>query len=435
VVQFPVAEVTVGKRVRQLNEATVQELAQSIPAVGLLHPVTLSTDERLLAGLHRLEASKLLGWSTIPARMVSGEADELELVEIDENLMRAELTVLERAEHLERRRELYQARHPRSGQGFGPGRGHVGPQEDRAPSFASATSLLLGQSTSTIRRQLQLVASLPEEVRDLIRATPLADSHKELRRLAALLADEQRLVALRIGAGEAATVWEAQRLVRLADAQKRAATLGTRTRGYELFECHVSKLHELVPAQSVDLILTDPPYGEQAIEDYNALARFARHALVPNGSLLVMTGQSHLPAVLDQLTEHLIYQWTLAYVVDAGGSPVVPTVQRRVNSWWKPIIWCTPTGYAGPVHGDLVRSGPKVKNAHVWQQDAEGMEFLVQAFSLPGQLVCDPFVGTGTTGVAALRLGRRFVGADVDGDAVTLARARLSEVEDGDERT
>ncbi|MGI6154111.1 MAG: DNA methyltransferase [Christensenellaceae bacterium] len=48
--------------------------------------------------------------------------------------------------------------------------------------------------------------------------------------------------------------------------------------------------------------------------------------------------------------------------------------------------------------------------------------------SQAGELVCDPFLGTGTTGAAALKLGREFVGADVDEDAVTLARARLAEI-------
>ena len=43
----------------------------------------------------------------------------------------------------------------------------------------------------------------------------------------------------------------------------------------------------------------------------------------------------------------------------------------------------------------------------------------------PGELVVDPFVGSGTTGLACLAIGRRFLGADVDPGAVSLATERL----------
>lgn len=412
-----ITDIIVGERARALDEAAVGELAASIQEIGLLHAITLTEDGRLIAGLHRLEAVKLLGWDTIPANILDGQ--HAELVEIDENLIRAELTVLERAEHLLRRREIYEALHPKSAHGHGPGRGNTGPQQDRARGFATATADRMGQSASTIRRQIALAEGLPKEVRDLVRHTAVADSGKELRKLAKLPASEQLSVAERIGSDEVHTVWEAQKIVRLAEAK-------VCTGHARVFCCHVSNLHEEVAAESVDLILTDPPYGESAIESYGELAEFAKHALSPTGSLLVMTGQCYLPQVMQQLGD-LTYQWTLAYIVDSGGSPIVPTVQRRVNSWWKPVLWFTRDGYEGPVHGDLIRSGPKVKDSHPWQQDAEGMEFLIDSFSQAGELVCDPFLGTGTTGAAALKLGREFVGADVDEDAVTLARARLKE--------
>jgi hypothetical protein len=426
-VQVPVDDIIVGKRARGLDETAVESLMESIQSVGLLHAISLSEDKHLIAGLHRLEAVKQLGWTTIPAHVLKGERDNLELVEIDENLIRAELTALERAEHLSRRRELYESLHPESMHGYGPGRGHTGAQSGREPGFARATASRMGQSATTIRRHLKIAEDLPIEVRDLIRSTPVADSWKELLKLAGLPKEEQQLVATRIGLGEVTTVWEAQKLVRLAEAEARANTIEVAENSHQVLHCGVGELHSQVPAQSVDLILTDPPYGQDAIESYGELAQFARHTLKPQGSLLVMTGQTYLPEVMEQMTEHLRYQWTLAYIVDAGGSPVVPTVQRRVNSWWKPILWFTPDGYDGPVHGDLIRSGPKDKNSHEWQQDAEGMEFLVQAFSEVGDLVCDPFIGTGTTGEAAFKLRRRFIGADVDQEAVTLARDRLSQ--------
>jgi site-specific DNA-methyltransferase (adenine-specific) len=54
------------------------------------------------------------------------------------------------------------------------------------------------------------------------------------------------------------------------------------------------------------------------------------------------------------------------------------------------------------------------------------MESLVRDFTDPGELVCDPFAGSGTTGVACLRLGRRFVGWEKDERYFRVAVKRLT---------
>jgi DNA modification methylase len=56
------------------------------------------------------------------------------------------------------------------------------------------------------------------------------------------------------------------------------------------------------------------------------------------------------------------------------------------------------------------------------------MADIVDRFTKPGELVCDPFVGAGTTGVVSVTAGRRFVGMDVDAEHVARARARIAEV-------
>ena len=178
----------------------------------------------------------------------------------------------------------------------------------------------------------------------------------------------------------------------------------------------------------MDLILADPPYGEEdLLPCCEELGRLAAHALTPNGSLLVMVGQMHADAAKAVLAQYLFDRWTLIYLMRHGGSPVVPTVQRRVNSSYKPIVWLTRPEYDGPVHGDVIEGGPKAKLDHDWEQDVEGAARIVELFSDPGGLVVDPFLCTGTTGVAALRLGRRFVGCDVDDDVLVGARVRLHE--------
>jgi site-specific DNA-methyltransferase (adenine-specific) len=54
------------------------------------------------------------------------------------------------------------------------------------------------------------------------------------------------------------------------------------------------------------------------------------------------------------------------------------------------------------------------------------MERLVRLFSEPGELVLDPFAGSGTTGVAAIRLGRRFLGWEMNSQYVAIASKRLT---------
>ena len=54
------------------------------------------------------------------------------------------------------------------------------------------------------------------------------------------------------------------------------------------------------------------------------------------------------------------------------------------------------------------------------------MDVLVRLFSDRGELILDPFAGSGTTGVAALRLGRRFIGWEMNAASADIARRRLA---------
>jgi len=280
-----------------------------------------------------------------------------------------------------------------------------------------------------VQQDVQIAADIPQDVRDQIRHTPLAENKQELLRLARHDEPTQRKLAAKLAEGGVRHLYEADRAVRLEEAQQRVKSLPKDTENCRLLACTCGELVERIAPGSVDLILTDPPYGQDALASYGELGRLGAHALTPNGSMLVMIGQMHLFEVLQTLGEHLHYRWMLAYIVKSGGSPVVPTVQARVNSRWKPILWFTRSGYAGDVHGDLIDSGPKAKLNHEWEQDVAGMARLTELFSLPGDLVCDPFLGTGTTAIAALRLQRLFVGCDKDDDRVNLARVRLADVE------
>jgi ParB/RepB/Spo0J family partition protein len=109
-------------RLRALRPQVIDELATSMRERGQLQPIVVSprpdTGYWLIAGWHRLEAARKLKWPSMSAMIVDiADAAAAELIEIDENLVRAELSPAERAQHTARRKEVpkervQQYRHP-----------------------------------------------------------------------------------------------------------------------------------------------------------------------------------------------------------------------------------------------------------------------------------------------------------------------------------
>ena len=74
-----------------------------------------------------------------------------------------------------------------------------------------------------------------------------------------------------------------------------------------------------------------------------------------------------------------------------------------------------------------VIEAPRVVNGYPTEKPVSVAEILVRQSSGLGEIVCDPFSGSGSTGIAAITLGRRFIGCDVNPKAVELARGKLKE--------
>lgn len=176
-------------------------------------------------------------------------------------------------------------------------------------------------------------------------------------------------------------------------------------------------------AESVDLILTDPPYPGEFLWTWGELAKFAARVLKPGGSVLAMSGQTYLPRVIASLDEHLDYRWTLAY---AHGLPT-SIWPLKLGSRWKPLLWYSkgPLTPLRKITTDRIDAGPRDKRFHKWGQDLLTFDLLVRRFSHRGDLICDPFLGGGTTALAARVNGRRFAGCDVDEEAIRLTLTRL----------
>lgn len=189
------------------------------------------------------------------------------------------------------------------------------------------------------------------------------------------------------------------------------------------FRNFLPRLHD------VDLIVVDPPYGRPFLPLFEPLSRLASEALSPQGTLAVMYGQSYLPDCYASLARHLEYRWTLCYLLLQGSAPMV--WQKKANPFWKPILVFQRKGSKPKtwIRKDIVTAGKLEKNLHPWQQDVGGMRQIIEMLSAPGDLVVDCFLGSGSSGLAAMEAegGRRFAGCDLDSEAVKRARARLGQ--------
>lgn len=224
---IPLASVAIGDRLRAIDPAWVDLLAEEIARDGQKEAVRVVAQEGgflLIDGARRIAALAKLGAATVEARVEPEEALAdaafVRLGEIKGNLMRAGLTVLDRAYHIAAWREVYEAAHTLRKRGRRPGAengvrlrnnsiaGDGSPDEAFALRFSEAARRALKVSEDSIHRALIVARIDPAQGRRLT-GHPCADNQSELLRLAELPPERQVRVIDLLTEAKAATVAEA----------------------------------------------------------------------------------------------------------------------------------------------------------------------------------------------------------------------------------
>lgn len=174
-VKKPISEIVIGKRLREVNIEKAKDLADSIREIGLINPIVINSRNELKAGLHRLEACKLLGYTEVDVMVVDVDGNLLdELIEIDENLIRYELNYLERGEQLKRRKEIYEELHPETKVGGDRKSEKSKPNNSvLIPSFVDDTATKIGKSPSTVEQEVQIATVLTDDERQILKEVEL----------------------------------------------------------------------------------------------------------------------------------------------------------------------------------------------------------------------------------------------------------------------
>lgn len=208
--RIKISNIKINPGRREAEPKAVEELARSITAVGLMNPVTLDQNNTLVAGLHRLEAAKLLGWTEIECTTIGMDSVQAKLAEIDENIVRTKLNRQELCEQLLRRKEIYETLHPETRHGMRNGQtaknANLATLETK--SFAEDTAEKTGMSKRAVSRLLQIANNLTGDARRIVEANNMTQD--TALKLSRLQHDEQVEAASMLAAGTMESVEQYQ---------------------------------------------------------------------------------------------------------------------------------------------------------------------------------------------------------------------------------
>jgi len=431
-VLIDVKEIKVEKDRGRKDFKRIQSLCDSIRRLGLLHPLVVTRIEgdskwkyRLVAGERRFRAILMLGWREVPCtfREELSRIQQKE-IELEENLEREDLEWSEQIELTRQLDELKRELHGSKLQGAEGGEGWT----------IEKTAETIGRSRSAVAREIKFAKILRErpDLKEQVKTLPLKVAMKSV---------DQKL--------------EAERIERL-------HKLGKVELSSELLLGDCLELIKSLEDESVDLILTDPPFGVEAIEErrekdiqrkaitYSRTLKDSDNLNSLEISELLGKLAPELKRVLKPkghfyffhticLYDHLIYSLKANHlIVDEvplvwdKGRPTAPFSGLTYCPCYELILF----GCKEPREKRLNAPARKVllypplssqEKRHPFEKPQELLEFLIRQSTNIGDLVFDPFAGSGSTLVAAKALGRRALGFELDREHFLRAQERLKE--------
>jgi site-specific DNA-methyltransferase (adenine-specific) len=202
-----------------------------------------------------------------------------------------------------------------------------------------------------------------------------------------------------------------------------------------------------LPNQSVDLVITDPPY--ESLEKYRAIGTTTRltNSKASSNDWFKIFPNARFPELFEELYRVLKNNTHFYMFSDATTAFVIkPIAEAAGFRFWKPLIWDKEKigmGYHYRARYELIMffekgkrklndlsipdilRSPRIDGGYPTEKPVPISEILVRQSTKSGELVCDPFMGSCSAGVASANLNRSFCGTDICYEAFEVAKFRL----------
>jgi len=214
----------------------------------------------------------------------------------------------------------------------------------------------------------------------------------------------------------------------------------------------VNWLREL-PTESVDLVVTDPAY--ESLEKHRAVGTTTRlkHSKASSNDWFCVFPNSRFRELFTEVFRVLKPDTHFYLFCDAETMFIAkPEAERAGFKFWKPLVWdkrAIGMGYHYRARYEFILffekgkrrlndlgvadiiTVPRIHRGYPAEKPVKVSEVVIAQSSHAGDVVADPFMGSGSVGVAAVKLGRRFIGTDLNPEAVRWSAERLRKFGDG----
>jgi 16S rRNA G966 N2-methylase RsmD len=424
------------KLVNPVSNAEYEILKNSIRCKGLHLPIIINQDNIILDGHNRLRICQELGIEPkFEVKEFSDQSQEKEFV-IEINLKRRHLNSFQIAELEYKMEEIYRERaKQRSLSNLKNVNKEIDlstapndatdddanvqkEKEEETGKVSEIIAKKTGLSHRTYERAKKIIEEGSEDLKEQLRAnkTTISKVYDKIQR------DRKR-----------------QELLSQLDNIQSSNNKNFENINYKLiYGDFIEQSQKEIADSSVDLVLSDPPYGREYLPLYHKLANLALRVLKPGGSLVFYVGHIILDEVIKIFDEfslnklnnstNLQYWWILTVKHSGHHQKVYP---RHVFAEWKPLLWYIKGQRVNDLVisntiGDYIESSPPSKIEHKWQQSTIEAEYIIKNLTLENQTVLDPMMGSGTTGIASLNLRRKFIGIEIDTETFGIAKANIN---------